>query len=324
MNNDRPRDAVLFNTESLPQCQRFDAFRDAFIRRYMALDIVVGEPGKFRGSLEFRRAGAVDIGLISGSPFSFRRTPSLVRDGDDGVVFALCRRGRFRAQQGTNDNSLAPGDAVLLDNSQLGDMSAVVSSSFWGLKIPRSRLRRLVPGIDDQAGHKIGRGVIAVKLLFRSLEVFRAADGEPDRQFAHLVGDHIIDLVAHALGAQGDARRLVAGRGLREIRRLAVFDEIHRHFGDFELNAAKVAQRMGISPRYVHSLLDETGRTFSQYLLEVRLKHVMQMLISPGCAAQKIADLAFEAGFTDLSHFNRSFRQRFGATPSDVRADAAG
>jgi AraC-like DNA-binding protein len=26
--------------------------------------------------------------------------------------------------------------------------------------------------------------------------------------------------------------------------------------------------------------------------------------------------------FTDLSHFNRTFRRRFGSTPSDVRARA--
>jgi len=32
--------------------------------------------------------------------------------------------------------------------------------------------------------------------------------------------------------------------------------------------------------------------------------------------------VAFDAGFGDLSYFNRVFRRRFGATPSDVRAAA--
>ncbi|MFC4844519.1 helix-turn-helix domain-containing protein [Bradyrhizobium sp. GCM10023182] len=30
--------------------------------------------------------------------------------------------------------------------------------------------------------------------------------------------------------------------------------------------------------------------------------------------------IAFECGYGDLSYFNRSFRQRYGATPSDIRA----
>jgi AraC-like DNA-binding protein len=39
-------------------------------------------------------------------------------------------------------------------------------------------------------------------------------------------------------------------------------------------------------------------------------------------AGARIADIAYEAGFSDLSHFNRSFRRHFGLTPSELRAQA--
>jgi AraC-like DNA-binding protein len=47
------------------------------------------------------------------------------------------------------------------------------------------------------------------------------------------------------------------------------------------------------------------------------------MLADPGFAAWTIGAIAYEAGFGDLSHFNRSFRRRYGASPSDVRNEAA-
>jgi len=37
---------------------------------------------------------------------------------------------------------------------------------------------------------------------------------------------------------------------------------------------------------------------------------------------RKIADMAVEAGFTDLSYFNRAFRRAFGVTPSAMRERA--
>ena len=38
--------------------------------------------------------------------------------------------------------------------------------------------------------------------------------------------------------------------------------------------------------------------------------------------AEKIATIAFAAGFGDVSYFNRAFRRRYDVLPSDVRAQA--
>jgi AraC-like DNA-binding protein len=43
------------------------------------------------------------------------------------------------------------------------------------------------------------------------------------------------------------------------------------------------------------------------------------MLVSPRFAYLRISDIALEVGFADLSWFNRQFRRRFGASPSDIR-----
>jgi AraC-like DNA-binding protein len=47
-------------------------------------------------------------------------------------------------------------------------------------------------------------------------------------------------------------------------------------------------------------------------------------LCETGQRHRKIADISFEVGFKDLSYFNRTFRRKYGATPSDMRLAAGG
>ena len=54
-------------------------------------------------------------------------------------------------------------------------------------------------------------------------------------------------------------------------------------------------------------------------LLEQRLAAAYRGLRRLTPANVPISTIAFDCGFTDISHFNRMFRQRFGCTPSDVR-----
>ena len=45
------------------------------------------------------------------------------------------------------------------------------------------------------------------------------------------------------------------------------------------------------------------------------------MLCDTVRADEKIAAVAYEAGFSDLSYFNRAFRRHYGVAPSEVRAN---
>jgi AraC-like DNA-binding protein len=57
-------------------------------------------------------------------------------------------------------------------------------------------------------------------------------------------------------------------------------------------------------------------------VLDQRLARAHCMLGDPRFADRTISAIAFAAGFGDLSYFNRVFRARYDATPSDVRAGA--
>jgi AraC-like DNA-binding protein len=125
------------------------------------------------------------------------------------------------------------------------------------------------------------------------------------------------------MATEGDERGEPGNEpGLRAARRAAILRGIERHSADPDLSALTIAKQLGITPRYVHLLLAETGKSFSHHVLERRLERAAALLRDPGRRHRKIADIAAEAGFADLSYFNRAFRRRYGTTPSRIRAAA--
>jgi AraC-like DNA-binding protein len=83
-----------------------------------------------------------------------------------------------------------------------------------------------------------------------------------------------------------------------------------------------VAKCQDISPIYVRKLFESDDTSFTQFVLSERLARAHRLLSDPRFAERSIAALALEAGFGDLSYFNRAFRRCYRATPSGVRARA--
>jgi AraC-like DNA-binding protein len=125
--------------------------------------------------------------------------------------------------------------------------------------------------------------------------------------------------MALALGATPDGAELALGRGVRAARLNAIKAYICENLAMHDLSVQSVAAHHGLSPRYIHMLFDGEGTTFSTFMREQRLLHARNMLRSPRYGGQAISSIAFAAGFGDLSHFNRSFRRRFGASPTEIR-----
>ena len=142
----------------------------------------------------------------------------------------------------------------------------------------------------------------------------------PDLQ--RLVVTHIHDLIAATVGATRDCWAIAEGRGIRAARLRAIMADVTANLGDCDLTVAAVARRQRVTPRYVHKLFEGQGLTFSAFVLGRRLSRAHRMLGDPRLGDRAISAVAFDVGFGDLSYFNRAFRRRYDATPSEIRQSA--
>ena len=98
---------------------------------------------------------------------------------------------------------------------------------------------------------------------------------------------------------------------------------MRRNFADPGLSAARVAEALSLSRRYVHKIYAQEGRSFRQDLIALRIEACLKAFQDDKQAGKTIAEIAFAAGYTDISQFNRHFRKLKGATPSTIRRAVA-
>jgi len=77
-----------------------------------------------------------------------------------------------------------------------------------------------------------------------------------------------------------------------------------------------VAKHVGLSPgRARHLFVDQTGLPFRTYLLWLRLMRAVELF----SAGSSLTNAAHGAGFSDSSHFSRTFRRMFGIAADSLR-----
>lgn len=85
------------------------------------------------------------------------------------------------------------------------------------------------------------------------------------------------------------------------------------------LSLQSMAARFHIDNSYLSSLFrEETGKTFTNYLTEIRVQHACEYLRTTALSNSKIAQLC---GFTSDSYMKKVFRKVLGVTPSAYRAE---
>lgn len=310
---------IELSTYSVPEEERLAFWKDIVSQNLTNAHIETIGSEPFSGRMHVARTGLVSAGLAETSGHFANHRHTEARDIKDHVVILqaildgqaeyLCDNRRVVA---------GAGEVMILDSAHAGDILIEEGYRVAVLTLPR---HLVIPHFTSSETINAALSDLQRGLPTQLLHDFVLGVTEPEARETYSVGAIIqttggllsmaLDHLKH--GTWGEER------GLAGARRAAIRSYMLHHSTDTALTPASVAEEFKISVRYLHKLVSETGRTFREELQHIRLQAVWRALNDPRQNGRPISDIAYSAGFNDLSSFNRSFRAAYGMTPKEAR-----
>ena len=308
---------LRFSTRDVPERERLAYVHDFIARHVAGLAFTPADDDGFQADLAVALLpDAVAVGRARYSPVAGARTRELLGDGRANYRLTLHDADYEYSVEGGPWRKARAGDLVIVSEGTPIEFR-LPAASVQVVSLDRAKLAARIPAIEREPAHFLPRGAPGVALFAGYADLLAAAPPQGMRA-GRLAAAPLYDLAALLFegGAGEGTSPGVIGAARLELVKKGVLARL----ADPALSVEAVARRQGVTPRYVQRLFASEGTTFSEFLRDARLALAQRLL---GAAdGRSIAAIAYDAGFSDLSGFNRAFRRRYGLTPSDIRAEA--
>ena len=319
-----PLPVTRLSTESIPRPQRLAFVHDFVARHIGGLDFRPADKDHVRIDMEaMMLPGGLTVGRGFYAPMGGARTRHLIQDGREHYMLTIHNEDHEVSVDGKKTIKVAAGDALLVNEAICFDFWQGKPMTVEVLSFDRQLLANLAPRIALEANYVVPAAAASLPLLAGYARSLR--DSSPaSAKAGEIASRHIYDLMALVLDSfvRGGAER--NGSSIAAARLKLVRKDILERLADPELRIEAVALRQGITSRYIQRLFESENTTFSDFVRDRRLELAFRLLRERDAASCSITTIAYDAGFSDITSFNRAFRRRFEATPSEVRAGTLG
>jgi AraC-like DNA-binding protein len=238
------------------------------------------------------------------------------RDSNEHLFLIVQLEGSCGVDHIGQRNTLDVGDCILVDSTKPTTFHfGGVFSNHLSMHLPRQ-----IMFSETRAAFDISRklqGFDPMAIMLRALIAKILSTPQSDTNSAQLK-DLIFSATRQAFVS--DAQTLTNPINDSASRRLQMVDIlIDRHLTDTNLSAKWLATRIGVSIRTLQQDFQGLGVTCTTIIRDKRLKLAKEKIeqIKDQRGNKTIADVAYSAGFNDISYFNRSFKELFNCAPTD-------
>lgn len=309
----------VWSTEGLPESAHFDSWRHAICEAFAALDPKAAAPSDgFPSSVALNGFGDVNVARIRSCAQVVRRGAEEIRvDPQDRLFVNLQLSGIGRVIQGDRAVVVPAGSFAIVDTARPYRLEFEDAFEVLSLRLPRKRLLPITVRPDEVLARPVdGRsGMGRVAVGFMRLLLDQDDDLAIDQRAE--IAEHLCDLIASAtrpaMAAQLDGRGLVRYRFVE-----SAVEVLRASLADPELSVDTLAQRFGVSTRYVQQAFTDAGLTVAAHIRALRLERCAHDLGNRHDRST-IQTIAARWGFSDIPNFTRVFGRHFGCSPSNFR-----
>lgn len=314
----------LFSTEDVHRRERFSYWHEVACETLVPHEATPNDEASFAAMLCAGRIGDLELISFENTAMSVARTRlNCSRHDNDDLFFCQQLSGNLEIRQAGRAAVLAKGDMVLIDPLLPYSGNFGSGSKLLVLKLGREDLRARIGSTDAFLGlsSSAGSGGSEEQLAEFMATLPRWA-GNISASTGEIMQTFCLDLVANAVGNFAGSNRANVS-ATRASTLMAVRMATERRLRDPELTPAKIAASLGITVRYANLLLSAEGTSLSRLVLSRRLERCRSALDDPSQASRTLSEIAYGWGFSDMTHFSRTFKAAFGMVPSAYRRMAA-
>lgn len=312
---------VRFTTAEVPQADRLPAWQRTIAALFDVAGLKVRAGRSFSAALTVYHFGGLLLCHSRSDAARYTRSAQRSRldDLDHYLVHLPLQQDGIFAGGSGRCQRLRAMDVGVFDMALPASFLAGAGEAI-SLVVPRVALAARLQHPNHQHGRVLHRETAMSAVLSRHLLALYREAPQFRLHEAAALADAAIGLVALGLGfdTATAAVRPAAGReNLARRIRAHIEQNLHRE----TLTPDSIIRDLLISRSQLYRQFEQYGGVH-HYLRRRRLRQCLLLICNPLHAGQRIADIAYERGFSDEAHFSRIFREAFGLSPRQARKAA--
>ena len=307
-----------FSTRLLAPEQKGLQWIDVVNRHIINLDCPDEPDTGIDAELEHYDLGEIRFNHIRASSHSVQRTNTNIRnDGRESAFMCFLLGGNGFAAQGTQGSQLAVGDVVLYNTVRPYSLGFPVDMDMMVVDLPLDTLRQCFGEWNQKDlirfDRQLDSGGYSTANLHRIINAYLQQQAS-----APLTNERLLEQLSGLLNRRSLSS---CSRALpRLLQKSKVF--IEQHLESEQLSPEFISQHMHTSSRQLARAFALEGNTVSRYIWNQRLERCRDNILASASHSAGISEIAFRWGFNHSAHFSRSYKLRFGETPTESRQRA--